>query len=104
MGLPQLKYDTYTVDEYLTAEREGLERHEYADGYIYQMAGESGEHADICTNLTRLISNQLVGTPCRVRAKDTKVRSSPLVAPTSRKGLFSYPDLVVICGEPSYHD
>src|SRR5438445_8419289 len=39
----------------------------------------------------------------RARTKDTKVRSGP----TQRrmmKGLFSYPDVVVICGEPQYHD
>ncbi|MCI0488902.1 MAG: Uma2 family endonuclease [Blastocatellia bacterium] len=95
----------YTVDEYLALERGSEERHEFLDGHIFAMAGESGAHADICTNLVREISNQLRGTPCRVRSKDTKVRSGP--DPAQRrtiKGLFSYPDLVVICGEPEYHD
>ena len=44
---------------------------------------------------------------CRVRFKDTKVFSgSPLLAQLrkSRKGLFSYPDIVVICDEPRYLD
>ena len=26
------------------------------------------------------------------------------IRPRSKQGLFSYPDLVVICGEPQYHD
>jgi Uma2 family endonuclease len=39
-----------------------------------------------------------------MRIKDTKVRSGPLPRRGSRKGLFSYPDLVVICGEPQFHD
>lgn len=95
----------YTIEEYLALEREAEERHEYLDGYIYAMAGESPAHADICTNVVREVSTQLRGTPCRVRSKDTKVRSGP--APTHRRttrGLFSYPDAVVICGEPQYHD
>jgi len=69
------------------------------------MAGESGEHADICTNLSRTLSTQLLGTPCRVRSKDTKVRSGPAVKRRQTiKVLFSYPDIVVICGGPNYHD
>jgi Uma2 family endonuclease len=69
------------------------------------MAGESPEHSDICSNLVSILHPQLRGTPCRVWAKDTKVRSVP--EPRSRratKGLFSYPDLVVVCGAPQFHD
>ena len=94
-----------TVDEYLAGERASEDRHVYIDGCIYDMAGESGEHADISTNLVREVSLQLRDTPCRVRTKDTKVQSGP--SPRfgrGTKGLFSYPDLVVICGEPEYHD
>lgn len=104
MGAAQTR-PIYTVEEYLALERESEERHEYLDGYIYAMAGESGEHADICTNLIRLTSTQLLDTPCRVRSKDTKVRSGPGSEQRRlTKGLFSYPDLVVICGDPIYHD
>ena len=69
------------------------------------MAGESGEHADICTNLAISIGSQLRNTPCRARVKDTKVHSGPAPRrPRTTKGFFSYPDLVVICGDPQYHD
>lgn len=95
----------WTIDEYLSMERAAEERHEYLDGVIYAMAGESSEHADICTNLVGELHTQLRGTPCRVRSKDTKVRSGPTGQPRrARRGLFSYPDLVVICGEPQCHD
>lgn len=95
----------YTVEEYLASEREAEERHEYLDGRIYLMAGESPEHADICSNLVFQLAGQLRDTPCRVRSKDTKVRSgAPSMSRKSAKGLFSYPDLVVICGEPQYYD
>ena len=95
----------YTIEEYLALERASEERHEYVDGHIYAMAGESGAHADISINLVREVSVQLRGTPCRVRSKDTKVHSGPTPRhPRTTEGFFSYPDLVVICGEPQYHD
>ncbi len=95
----------YSIEEYLALERASEERHEYIDGYIYAMAGESGEHGDICTNLGGILYSQLRDTNWRARSKDTKVRSGPTPKHTrSREGFFSYPDLVVICGEPQYHD
>jgi Uma2 family endonuclease len=95
----------FSIDDYLAIERAAEERHEYVDGYIYAMAGESGAHADICVNLTRIIATQLLDTPCRARTKDTKVYSGPSIKQArATKGMFSYPDLVVICGEPVYHD
>ena len=95
----------YSVDEYLELERKAEERHQYVDGYIFAMAGESPEHADISSNLLALLHAAVRGTPCRVRTKDTKVRSGPAIAHRrSARVLFSYPDIVVICGEPEYHD
>lgn len=95
----------YTEDEYLALERASQERREYLDGQIYLMAGESPAHGTICTNLTVEIGSQLRGQPCQVWSKDTKVRSGPI--PKSRysaQGLYSFPDLVVVCGEPQYLD
>jgi len=95
----------YTEDEYLALERASQERREYLDGQIYLMAGESEAHGTICTNLTIEVGSQLKGTACRAFSKDTKVRSGPI--PKSRysaQGLYSFPDLVVVCGEPRYLD
>jgi Uma2 family endonuclease len=72
---------------------------------IYLMAGESLEHGDICMNLSRIVSTSILGSPCRALSKDTKVRGGPV--PKSRysaQGLYSFPDLVVVCGEPQYLD
>jgi Uma2 family endonuclease len=94
-----------TEEDYLALERASEERHEYVDGQVYAMAGESPEHGTICTNLTMLIASQLRGTPCQAWAKDTKVRSGPPPRPRQpARGLFSYPDVVVVCGEPHFHD
>ena len=104
MSLPQT-IARHTVEEYLALERESEERHEYLDGQIYAMAGESTQHGDISVNLVRDVSTQLKGTACRVWTKDSKVVSGPGIKHSrSTKGLFSYPDLVVVCEEPRFMD
>jgi Uma2 family endonuclease len=104
MALAKVKSKSYfTVEQYLEYEREADERSELIDGEIYAMAGESPAHGDISANLVMLVASQLRGTPCRARTKDTKVRSGTLKERFG-KGMISYPDLVVICGEPEYHD
>lgn len=104
--LPQPQAKTLlTIEEYLAFEQAAEERHEYLDGVIYAMAGESPAHGDISTNIIIALGGQLRDKPCRIRTKDTKVFSgSPLLAQLrqSRKGLFSYPDIVVVCEEPRY--
>lgn len=95
----------YTIEEYLAFERAAEERHEYLDGYIYKMAGESEEHGRSCMNLAGLTHPQLRGTTCEGRIANTKVRSGPLpLSPQSTKGLFSYPDFFVVCDPIQYHD
>jgi Uma2 family endonuclease len=95
----------FTVDEYLKIERTSGERHIYVDGEIYAMAGESAEHGDISAIMVGILHGQLRGKRCRVRTKDSKVRSGPTPLPgSSRQAFFSYPDIVVICGEPEQHD
>lgn len=94
-----------TIEEYLAFERDAEERHEYLDGVLYAMAGESPTHGDISANLVYELMRQLRERNCRVRIKDTKVFSGSLLQAQlrkSRKGLFSYPDIVVVCDEPRY--
>jgi Uma2 family endonuclease len=105
MASARIPESFFTEDEYLALERASDERREYLDGQIYLMAGESEAHGIICTNLTAEIANQLKGTPCRAFSKDTKVRSGPI--PKTRyaaEGLYSFPDLVVVCDKAQYLD
>jgi Uma2 family endonuclease len=92
----------FTVEEYLAFERTAEERHEYLDGLIYAMAGESPNHGRICMNLSISLGSQLRGSPCEAFSKDTKVRCGPYRAHT-REGLYAYPDLVVVCGAMQFH-
>lgn len=109
MTTPKLKTkkdNLYTVNEYLEMERESLERHEYIDGEIFLMTGESDEHGDISVNLVGELRNQLKDTDCRVRTKDAKIKTGGFKRSPgeSTKGMFSYPDVIVICGKVKYHN
>lgn len=88
---------TYTPEEYLALERAAEYRSEYWFGHIYAMAGGSPEHSAIGANAIACVWNQLIDTPCQVYNSDMKVRATP-------DGLFAYPDLSVVCGEPQFHD
>src|SRR5215510_13636992 len=92
----------FTVEEYLAFERASDERHEYLDGVIYAMAGESPDHGRICMNLGATLVSQLRGSDCEAFSKDMKVLCGPYRAHT-REGLFAYPDLVVVCGAMQFH-
>jgi Uma2 family endonuclease len=87
----------FTPEEYLILERGSPEKSEYLHGEIYAMAGGSPEHSAIVVNLTSEVRGQLRGKPCQAFSNDLKVR-------TSAEGLYAYPDLSIVCGEPQYHD
>lgn len=90
-------FPVFTPEEYLSLERSSEIRHEYLDGSVYAMAGESPEHSTICFNLAVVVGSQLRDKPCRGFSPNMKVRTDP-------RGLFAYPDLMVVCGEPVFHD
>jgi Uma2 family endonuclease len=86
-----------TPEEYLALERASEFRSELIDGQIVAMSGTSRAHSLIVVNLAREISVQLRGRPCEIYIADMRVR----VAPT---GLYTYPDLAGLCGEPRLED
>ena len=84
-------------EDYLEAERGSAERHEYLDGRVYAMAGESLSHSRICLNIAGEARNRLKGKPCESLSPNMKVR-------TSNASLYAYPDLTIVCDEPVFHD
>ncbi len=88
----------YRFDDYLAAER-GLcdEKHEYIGGKVFAMAGGSLEHNLIVSNLIRGLGNKLSGSPCMALPSDMRVRIEAANAGT-------YPDIVVLCDPPIFHD
>lgn len=86
-----------TAADYLALERQAETKSEYLNGHIYAMSGASREHNTIVFNLARCIGNQLDRKPCRGYVNDMRVKVSPT-------GLYTYPDVVVACGEPRFED
>jgi len=98
MGLAKVKTARlFTPEDYLEFERNSDSRHEFVDGEIFAMAGESLSHSRICMNLARETGNALKGKSCEALSPNMKVR-------TTSASLFSYPDLTIVCGEPLFHD
>jgi Uma2 family endonuclease len=83
-----------TVEEYLRIENAAAFKSEFYRGEMFAMAGAAGQHSDIKDNLVRHLGNRLDGSGCRTRSSDQRVR-----VPT---GLYTYPDVVIICGTPEY--
>src|SRR5215210_4275236 len=85
----------YTPDEYLTLERKAEYKSEYISGQIYAMSGASREHILISVNLASELRAQQRGRPCEVYNSDMRVKVSPT-------GMYTYPDVSALCGEPVF--
>ena len=87
----------FTPQEYLALERKSETRNEYYNGEIFAMAGASREHNLIVANLLRDIGNQLEDRPCESYPSHMRVS-------VEATGLYTYPDVSVVCGEPRFQD
>lgn len=79
--------------DYLTLERETDLRHEFLGGEAWAMAGGTLRHSKVMTNLTVAFGAALRGRRCQPYNSESKIH----IVDT---GLFTYPDLSVICGQP----
>jgi Uma2 family endonuclease len=86
-----------TPEEYLALERKAEYKSEYLHGEIFAMTGASRKHNLIAVNILGELHRQLKGKPCEVYPSKMRVK----VAAT---GLYTYPDVVVVCGEPQFED
>jgi Uma2 family endonuclease len=87
----------YTPDEYLALERKAAYKSEYYAGEIFAMSGASREHSIIVGNVTTELNIQLETPECELYPTGMRVR-----APDTT--LYTYPDLVVVCGQPQFED
>lgn len=84
-----------TVEEYLEIERDSEVKHEYYAGRMYAMAGASAEHTIIASNITIVLGGQLQDKDCWVVQADLRLKVDP-------DGFYTYPDVLVVCGEARY--
>ena len=84
-------------EDYLLAERQAETKSEYLDGQVFAMAGASRKHNLIVVNVLVALGGQLRGGPCEVYPSDMRVR-------VTATGLYTYPDVTVVCGTPELED
>jgi Uma2 family endonuclease len=87
----------YTPEEYLQLERESEIRHEYRDGEIVPMTGGTANHNSIFLNLC-------VALKLGLRGQNYKVFGGDLRLWIPEYQLYTYPDAMVIQGEPVFQD
>ena len=85
-----------TIAEYMTLEKASEIRHEFVDGAMVAMAGETRRHKRIVLNLIRALERQALERNCELVFDTTKIRT--------RSTRFRYPDVVVSCapGDDEY--
>jgi Uma2 family endonuclease len=84
-------------EEYLRLERQAEYKSEYVNGEIFAMTGASRKHNLVAGNTFGELRQQLKGRQCQAYVSDMRVK-------VTATGLYTYPDVVVVCGEPRFED
>ncbi len=80
-------------EEYLVMEAVSPVKHEYFNGEIFQMAGASYAHNIATMNISGNLFGKLKTGNCAVVQNDMRLL-------VEESGLYTYPDVMVVCGEP----
>lgn len=80
-----------TAAEYLAIEKRAAFKSEFCRGEMFAMAGASRAHNEVKDALIAALRAAFRGGPCRTYSSDQRV----LVDAT---GLYTYPDIVLLCG------
>lgn len=81
----------------LSLARRGAGKHEYVAGELVAMVGAGFRHNLIQTRVLTSLYGQLRGRHCEVTPSDLRVAIGAL-------GIYTYPDVAVVCGEPRFED
>jgi Uma2 family endonuclease len=89
----------FTVEEYLAAEEDALEKHEYHRGEMYMIAGGNFNHNAITGNI--IIE---LGTALNRANKDCIVLTSDMKIYVPAEDFMTYADANIVCGEPQFYN
>jgi Uma2 family endonuclease len=78
-----------SLSEYLRLEAASTERHEFIDGRLLLMAGESRRHGRIVNNIVKVLDDAALAKACELQAVSIKLRTE--------HSRIRYPDVVVTC-------
>ncbi len=81
-----------TEEEYLRIEREAQTKSEFFDGQMFAMSGGSLNHSFIASRLIAIFDRQVSGS-CRVSTSDLRIHIPAFKT-------YTYPDCLILCGEP----
>ncbi|MBE9460778.1 Uma2 family endonuclease [Dyadobacter subterraneus] len=95
MAVPPQKH--YSEAEYLDIERDAGYKSEYYNGEIFAMAGADHNHNRIVENLSIEIGGFFKGKSCRTFSSDQRIH-------IPETGLYTYPDLLIVCDKNQYLD
>jgi len=86
-----------TPQEYLARERQTEAKSEYLAGDVFAMGGGSPRHNQISVNVSGELRQRLRDRDCVAYSSDQRVK-------VSASGLYTYPDVTIVCGEPEFDD
>lgn len=95
MQVTQKRY--YSPEEYLALEEVADYKSEYIDGEIVPMAGGS-------TNHNRIAGNFYAGLNFAFKTEDYEVFMSDVRLWIPQRRIYTYPDVMVVAGEPEYYN
>ena len=96
----------FTPEEYLLLEERSPYKSQYVNGEIFpmgedttsppsMMGGAQPNHVLIVTNIVVSLGSQFRGRPSRVFSSDLRVAVDP-------GSVYTYPDVIALCGQPQY--
>ncbi len=96
-GMATVPASYVSPEEYLERERKAETRSEYIRGEIFAMAGASVRHGRIVRNLVTQLDTALGSGPCEVFSTDLRLA-------VTEASMYTYPDVMVICGDSASAD
>ncbi|MCE6992742.1 Uma2 family endonuclease [Dyadobacter sp. CY323] len=87
----------YSEQEYLELEREAEYKSEYFRGEIFAMAGAGHNHNRIVQNLSGECYIAFKGKSCHTFSNDMRLN-------IPENGLYTYPDVIIVCGRNEFLD
>jgi Uma2 family endonuclease len=91
----QIEKRHYTPEEYLALEEKAVDRHEYRDGEIIPMTGGTTNHNQIAGNFYKRF-------PLTIHNQNYYVYINDVRLWIAKYRLYTYPDVMVIKGNPIY--
>jgi Uma2 family endonuclease len=85
-----------TLEDFMKAERQSAMRNEFVNGKILARSGSDRGHS-------QLVSNTVIGIGSRLHGHKSEIYIGNMMV-RLRNNLISYPDIVIVNGEPSFTD